>query len=73
MEDIIEIAKTPLPTILVMGGLLFLFLAIVGKFGARIVVNPQKQGLAGLLGAVLLGGGVALYILRAPPIPLSTS
>lgn len=67
MEDLfIEIAKTPLPTILVMSGILFLFLAVVGKFGAKIVVNPQKQRLAGLLGIVLLVGGVALYVLRSP-------
>ncbi len=76
MEDIfIEIVKTPLPTILVISGILFLFLAVVEKFGARIVVNPQKQRLAGLLGAILLVGGVALYVLQAPstPTPASTS
>ena len=73
MEDIfIEIVKTPLPTILVMSGILFLFLAVVGKFGARIAVNPQKQRLAGLLGAVLLVGGVALYILQTPSTPILT-
>lgn len=75
MEDVlIEIAKTPLPTILVLAGILFLFLAIVGKFGASIVVSSQKQSLAGLLGFLLLVGGVVLYLLRpsqepTPPAP----
>ena len=72
MEYFVEIAKTPLPTILVMGGILFFFLAVVGKFGATIFVNPQKQRLAGLLGTVLLVGGISLYLLRAPSTPVST-
>ena len=71
MEDILfEVARTPLPTILVMAGIAFMFLAIVGNFGAKVVVNPKKQRLAGLLGTVLLFGGVALYFLRAPTAPI---
>jgi hypothetical protein len=73
MEGIlIQIAKTPLPTILVMAGIIFLFLAIVGKLGASIVVSPQKQRLAGLLGSVLLTGGLVLYFLR-PSLTPATS
>ncbi|MEA3467127.1 MAG: hypothetical protein U9R57_02760 [Thermodesulfobacteriota bacterium] len=68
---IVEIARTPLPTILVMAGILFLFLAVVGKLGAWIVVSPQKQKLAGVLGSLLLIAGVILYIQRssAPALP----
>lgn len=73
MKDVlIEIAKTPLPTILVLAGIFFLFLAIAGKFGTSISVLPQKQKLAGLLGGILLIGGVSLYFLRTglmPPVP----
>jgi len=74
MEAILfEVARTPLPTILVMAGIAFMFLAIVGNFGAKVVVNPKKQRLAALLGSVLLLGGVALYFLRAPTAPIPPS
>ncbi len=72
MENVVvEIARTPLPTILVMAGILFLFLAVVGKLGAWIAVSPQKQKLAGVLGSLLLIAGLILYIQRpsAPVLP----
>lgn len=74
MDDILSaISVTPLPTILVIAGILFLFLAIVGKFGANIAVDPKKQRFAGMLGSVLLVGGVALYFLRpSTPSPTPT-
>jgi hypothetical protein len=72
MENLlIEIAKTDLPTILVMSGIMFLFVAIVGKIGASIVVDPKKQKIAGLLGSFLLIGGVILYFLRPSPTTLT--
>jgi DNA repair exonuclease SbcCD ATPase subunit len=65
---IIEIARTPLPTILVMAGILFLFLAIVGKLGTGTVISPERQKAAQILGSLLLLGGVILYIQR-PSLP----
>ncbi len=60
-----------MPTILVMAGILFLFLAVVGKIGSWGVVSPQKQKLAGVLGSLLLVAGVIFYIQRSsdPPLP----
>ena len=63
MEDLLKtLAETPLPHILVIAGLLFLFLSIAGKIGANIAVNSEKQRLAGVLGFILLVGGVTLYL-----------
>jgi len=63
---IIEIARTPLPTILVMAGILFLFLAIVGKLGTSAVISPERQKAAQILGSLLLLGGVILYTVTVP-------
>lgn len=54
------IGQTPLPNLLVVGGLVFLFLAIVGKVGAKIVVSEQRQKAAAVIGAVLLLLGLGL-------------
>lgn len=65
------LADTPVPTIFVVAGLLFLFLAIGGRFGAKIVTDRVKQKYAGILGTILLFAGLALYliplILPKPP------
>ena len=56
-----DIADTPIPQLLVIGGLVFLFLAVVGKVGARIVVAEQRQRMAGIIGSVLLVVGLVLW------------
>jgi hypothetical protein len=63
---LMQLAKTPLPTILVIGGLAFFFLAIVGTFGANVTISAPKQRLSGILGALLVVSGIALYVLRLP-------
>ncbi len=69
MGDIITALKdTPIPTILVVGGIVFLFLAIVGQFVGQIHVPPERQKWAGIVGALLLFAGIALYV--APVSPL---
>ena len=73
LQLIAELARTPLPTLLAIGGLLFLFMSVVSKFGANIVVNPQRQKLAGLIGVVLLAGGISLYYLRPSTAGLTSS
>ncbi|MDZ7291678.1 MAG: hypothetical protein ONB44_17565 [candidate division KSB1 bacterium] len=61
LELIKSLATTPIPTILVVAGLFFLFLAIGGQFGAKIVTDRVKPQSAGIVGAVLLLAGVAIY------------
>ena len=68
MGDIITtLQNTPVPTILVVGGIVFLFLAVVGQFAGKIDVPPKRQKWAGIIGALLLFSGVALYVV--PPVP----
>jgi hypothetical protein len=63
MESVIKALKdTPIPTILVVGGMAFLLLAIAGQLAGRIVVAPERQRWAALIGGGLLTIGLALHI-----------
>lgn len=67
MEFLRSIIAGPLPNILVVGGLIFLFLFVVGKFGANIVVDPNKQKFAGFIGVLLLIAGLGLHFIPIEP------
>jgi hypothetical protein len=63
MESVVTALKaTPIPTILVIGGLLFLLLAMAGQLIGRITVPPERQQWAGVTGVVLLMAGIALHV-----------
>jgi hypothetical protein len=53
---------TPIPTILVVAGIVFLLLAIAGQLAGRIAVAPERQRWAALIGGGLLAIGLALHI-----------
>lgn len=61
------LANTHIPTILVIAGIIFLFLALGGQFGAKVVTERIKTKFAGILGIVLLLCGVALFLSQAGP------
>jgi hypothetical protein len=68
MIDLIKsISQTPLPTILVIAGILFIFLGIGGQLGAQIVTDSIKRKFSGILGAMLLISGFSLYCAGQPP------
>ena len=56
------LSETHVPTILVVAGIFFLFLALGGQFGAKLVTDRVKPKSAGILGAVLLLSGVAIFL-----------
>jgi hypothetical protein len=64
MESAIAALKdTPVPTILVIAGIVFLLLAIAGQLAGRIAVAPERQRWAAIIGGLLLVIGVALHVL----------
>ena len=63
IELITKLGDTPIPTILVITGIVFFFLAIGGQFGAKIITNRIKQKHAGILGAIFLVAGLTLYLI----------
>ena len=66
MEVIEAVVKSPLPTILGIGGIAFLFLALVGRVGsAKVIINipAESQKLFARAGIVLILASILLYIL----------
>lgn len=61
-----SLAQTPLPTILVVAGIIFLFLSVGGRLGAQIATDTIKRNFAGVLGVILLIGGISLYFAGQP-------
>ena len=62
LELIKSLAVMPIPSILVIAGIFFLFLAVGGQFGAKIVTDRIKPKSAGFIGAILLIAGVVIWL-----------
>ena len=70
MEAITALKDTPIPNVLVLGGLAFLLLAVAGQVAGKIDVPPARQKWAALIGTLLLVSGVILYLIpSSPPSP----
>jgi hypothetical protein len=76
MESILAALKeTPIPTILVVAGIVFLLLSIAGQLAGRITVPPERQRQATIIGCLLVVVGVALHVIPPrlnPPEPQRT-
>ena len=70
MDTIMTALKdTPIPTILVVAGIVFLLLSIAGQLAGRIAVPPERQRQAAIVGCLLVVVGIALHVtplLRSP-------
>jgi hypothetical protein len=67
MESILGALKeTPIPTILVVAGIVFLLLSIAGQLAGRITVPPEQRRQATIIGCLLVVVGVALHVV--PPL-----
>jgi len=70
MENIIAALQgTPVPTLLVLGGIIFLFLAVVGEITGKIKLGPKQQMWSAIIGALLLFSGIVLHVSLPPPSP----
>jgi hypothetical protein len=61
------LVDTPIPTVLVVSGVIFLFLALAGQIAGKLELPPTRQKWAAVAGAVFLGAGILLYL--APGLP----
>lgn len=59
--------NSPLHTLLVASGLIFLLLTIVSQIGGIITVSAERQKLSAAIGAVLLALGIVLHFKSAAP------
>ena len=64
MEPLKVISETPLPVVLVVAGIAFIFVGIGGQLGAQLSTTAIQRRSAGLIGGVLLIGGMLLYSVR---------
>ena len=70
MLEVLKILKdTPLPSILVIGGLAFLLLPFLKRTGGAVEIETDNRGLAALIGMMLLLSGIALYVFPAVSSP----
>ncbi|TCI04717.1 hypothetical protein EZV61_01735 [Corallincola luteus] len=65
-EILASLSSTPLPTILVVAGIIFLFISVGGQLGAHLSAIKVKRAVAGGLGGVLLICGIGLYFADRP-------
>lgn len=66
MGELLALKETPLPTVLVIGGLFLFALALAGKIGAVIeLTRGWSRIISGFFGLILLGVGIGLYLLPA--------
>ncbi len=63
------VQDTPIPNLLVVAGIVFIFLAIAGGLSDKVTVPKERQRLIGGIGAVLLVAGIGLHVLdsQRPP------
>ncbi len=75
MTDFLRlIQNTPLPSILVVAGIVFWLLAISGSIAGKITLLPNQQRTAGLVGSAFVAIGLMLYFVpvHVTPSPLPT-
>ena len=62
IELLKTLRDTPLPSLLVIGGLIFLLIPFIRGTKGTVEIETTNKGFATFLGAILLIGGVGLYI-----------
>jgi len=63
LEILQTLRDTPLPIILVVGGLVFLLVPFIRRVSDKVEVETTNKGFAGFIGFVLLTIGIGLYII----------
>ncbi len=61
-ETIKALGDTPIPTMLVVAGIVFLLLSVAGKLSTHLVIPESRKKQALLLGLLMLGAGVVLNL-----------
>jgi hypothetical protein len=62
MGEILSLTDTPVPGILVIGGLLFLLLALGGQIIGQVNIPSQGRAASGLVGLFCVSLGIGLYL-----------
>jgi hypothetical protein len=67
--DLVALVNSPLPAVLVLGGIILVLFAIVGRVGGnvRITLSTRRQWALFLIGAVLIVVGIVAYTYHGAP------
>ncbi|MDP1615023.1 MAG: hypothetical protein Q8L68_04430 [Methylococcales bacterium] len=73
MLEIFKILRdTPIPIVLVIGGLIFLLVPFIRRVSDKVEVETTNKGLAGFIGFSLLVMGIGLYVIPSLAVTPST-
>ncbi len=70
VEALVKLSPTPVPFILVIFGLAFIFASVSGKIGDFIDWSIVQRIIAAFLGSILLIAGIGIFVI--PSVPLSS-
>jgi hypothetical protein len=74
MDELIKgIFNAPMATLLVIAGLVFLGIAVIGKISGRIEPSRGGRIASGIIGLILLGIGLLMYVGTIGPPPPPTT
>lgn len=63
MDDLFKtLVETNIPTLLTISGIILLFLALAGRFGAYIEIKEERQKFTMVAGVLLLLAGISLHV-----------
>jgi len=63
MDLLLKLSNSPVPNVLVISGVVFILLAVVGKIGATLSVPQNRQRMSAVVGTSLLVCGIIVFML----------
>src|SRR5437660_9623345 len=73
MEAILKaVLAMPLANLLILAGIVFLFVSVVGDISGKIAPGKNGRIAAGMVGAILLVAGLGVYLAIKPSQPGNT-
>jgi len=65
-EIIAGVVNAPIPTLFILAGVVFLFVAVAGNISGKIEPGPRGRALAGVIGVAFVVSGFAIYTASTP-------
>ena len=72
-ELVLALQNTPLPTILVVAGILFWLLSLSGGFVGKIAIPKTRQSQAAIIGTIMLLLGITVHIIPVTRVALNST
>jgi len=73
IKALYALKNTPIPNILVVAGIAFIFFAFVRKMGTDVEIDPLSRKWAIIVGVVMLSVGIGLYLVPSIEVPVEST